>query len=58
MDIETLTQINREQEGYEQWEREEKNRILRMTNTEKKMQAWQPFRQYQFTGEVLMGDIF
>jgi hypothetical protein len=58
MTRETLMEMKREQEGYEQWEREKKNEILRMTNTEKKMKAWQPFRQYQVTGEVLLGNIF
>ena len=40
MDIDTLNQISREERGYREWEREQKNRILSMSNVQKKQLAW------------------
>ena len=40
MDIDTITQINAEERQYQQWLRDERNRILRMTNPVRKQIEW------------------
>ena len=40
MDIDTITQINAEERQYQQWLRDERNRILRITNTVRKQIEW------------------
>lgn len=43
MDEDTLTQIQNEERVYYTWERETKNRILAMANTEKKQKLWSKY---------------
>lgn len=40
LDIDTYNDIAVEEKGYRKWEREERNRILNMTNTKRKQVAW------------------
>lgn len=39
-DRDTYNQIAAEEKGYELWVKSEKNRILRMFNTDKKQKEW------------------
>lgn len=39
-DRDTYNYIEAEERGYDKWFREQKNRILRMTNTERKQKEW------------------
>lgn len=36
----TIKEIQAEEKAYAQWEKEEKNRILAMSNEERKQEAW------------------
>lgn len=39
-DVDTFNQITVEERGYREWEREQKNRILSMSNVQKKQVLW------------------
>ena len=53
MDIDTLNQISREERGYREWEREQKNRILSMSNVQKKQVLWRElFPQPIYSEEI------
>ena len=39
-DIDYYNEVNRENRQYTEWEKHEKNRIMRMTNTKKKQVEW------------------
>lgn len=40
MTIDTIMEMQAEERAYRTWEREEKNRILALTNTQKKQTLW------------------
>lgn len=40
MTIDDINTLNKEEQAYKSWEKEEKNRIIRMTDPEKKQAAW------------------
>mgnify|MGYP001004944361 CR=1 FL=1 len=40
MEPDTIQQLNLEERAYNEWERTEKNRILAMSNPQKKQTAW------------------
>lgn len=57
MDI--YKEIKAEERAYAEWERAEKNRILKMSSEVRKQEAWNKlFPPFAITGEVLTGDIF
>lgn len=40
LDADDVNTMNKEESGYRSWEREQKNRILNMSNVERKVKAW------------------
>ena len=40
MTLDTIQEMQREERAYTEWEREQKNRILAMSNLQKKQTAW------------------
>lgn len=52
-DIDTCNQICREEQAQRAWEREQKNRILNMTNVQKKQLLWSRlFPQPTYSEEI------
>lgn len=59
MDTDTLNLIHKEESQYYKWVNEEKNRILRMTNTERKQKEWSLlFPKMVHDDSYLMGNVF
>lgn len=56
----TINTLIAEDNAYHTWEREQKNRILNMTNSEKKQQVWHKMFgvKQERSDDYLLGNIF
>ena len=52
-DIDTINEIGREEQIYNAWVREEKNRILKISNSQRKQTEWSKlFAQPTYSEEI------
>lgn len=59
MDEDFYNGLAKEEQGYRAWVREQKNRILSMTNTVKKQVEWNKlFPTMQHSDDYLAGSVF
>jgi len=57
--IKNAKEIKAEERAYRDWERQEKNRILNMSNVQKKQEAWrQLFPQVTHSDDYLFGNVY
>ena len=58
-DIDTYTALHMEEQGYKKWEREQKTRILHITDYKRKQAEWNKlFPIMTLDDEYLSGNVF